>query len=98
MDIERMPGDERGARLPGETGGALAHTAPAALGHPRRSQAGCGRGAPCEEAPIWQAVLRTINDKYVVLFPRNGPQDMQLAKFLFFPRFFLTARGRHHIL
>jgi len=37
-------------------------------------------------------------DEYAVLFPRNGMQDVHLKKCFFLPRFFLTARGRHHIL
>ena len=37
-------------------------------------------------------------NKHVVLFPQNVTQNVQLAKCLFLPRFFLTARGRHHIL
>ena len=37
-------------------------------------------------------------DKHSVLFSRNVSQDVQLAKYLFSLRFFLTARGWHHIL
>jgi len=54
--------------------------------------------APCGEASIWQAVPGADTNKHAVLFPQNVPQNVQLAKCLFLPRFFLTAGGRHHIL
>jgi len=39
-----------------------------------------------------------VKGKHSVLFLQNGPQNVQLEKCFFLPRFFLTARGRHHIL
>jgi hypothetical protein len=54
--------------------------------------------APCGEASIWRAVPGADTKKHVVLFPQNVTQNVQLAKCFFLPRFFLTARGRHHIL
>ena len=40
----------------------------------------------------------THRDKHSVLFLRNTSQNMQLEKYFFLPRFFLTERGMHHIL
>ena len=72
----------------------------------RASNAGiCGNGAleagaqPCrfiaEPRPPRR---RSRTRKHAVLFPHNSPQNVQLDKYLFLPRFFLTARDRHHIL
>lgn len=56
------------------------------------------RGIPCREACIPRAVPGFATNKHAVLFPWNVSQNVQLAKCLFPPRFFLTARVRHHIL